>query len=129
MEFMAVHSSVPRNPGTLQHDKHKSSKVAVSPTSGNDNPVWKRERKKHILEAASISVSLEETETERHSILRIPNQTFSLSVSLLLLCFDCHIFIAWQFSFGKALELSLQTYMPEMPGVKYCPLISMNSST
>lgn len=94
MELTALHSGVLRNAETLQHDKHKSSKVAVSPTSGNYNAVRRQGRKKHILEAASISISSEETKTERHSILRIPNQIFSLSASLLLLCFDCHIFIA-----------------------------------
>lgn len=88
MEFMALHSGVLRNPEALQHDKHKSSKVAVSPTSGNSNPVWRQERKKHILEAASISS--EETKTERNNILKISNQIFSLSVSLLTAVYLLH---------------------------------------
>lgn len=84
-ELMAAHSGVLRNPETLQHHKHKSSKVGASPASGNYNPDWRQERKNHILEAASISISSEETKTERNSILRISNQIFSLSVNLVAL--------------------------------------------
>lgn len=134
MKFMAVCIGILRNPEILPYDKHKSFKVAESPTSGNYNPFWRQlgwpRQEKNTLEAAAISTSSKETKTERHSIPRISNEIFCLSVSVLLLCFDCHIFIAWQFSdFGKALETSLQTHMPEMPKVKYSSLISMNSST
>lgn len=131
MAFTAVHTGILRIPEL--HDTHKPFKVAANPTAGNYNPFWMqlgwpRKEKNYFRSCPSSASAQKRPGLEDRVFWEFVTKysAFQSPIALFWLPYICCLII---FRLGKALEMSLQTHMPEVPTVKYSSLISMNSST